>query len=239
MEFEKEDWIHDLPEKGVHIYSQVCQDGRLDYIFENVGTTNKICVEFGFNTDVLTGGSGANTANLILNKGWTGVLFDRDFENHSINLYKETLTCENISEVFKRYAIPPIFDYLSIDVDSIDLWLMKAVLSGGFRPRVMTVEYNSGFDIGTSLTLKKQGSLVGGAGYGASLLALVRAAAEFNYSLVCVESGLDLFFVDNALLADCNIPDISSFESHTKICYHGGFTQEILAEFVEYPVVDE
>ena len=234
------DWIYDLPKKGNHVHSQQGQDGLLDYIFENVGTTNKICVEFGFNADSLTGGSGANTANLILNKGWTGILFDRDFENLSINLHKEALTCENISDVFKKYAIPTVFDYLSIDVDSIDLWLMKAVLGGGFRPRVMTVEYNSCFDINTSLTLNKQGgSWGGGAGYGASLLALVRAASEFNYSLVCVEGGLDLFFVDNALLADCNIPDLSFFEKHTKICYHGGFTPEILSKFVEYPEMVE
>ena len=110
------DWIYDLPKKGNHVHSQQGQDGLLDYIFENVGTTNKICVEFGFNADSLTGGSGANTANLILNKGWTGILFDRDFENLSINLHKEALTCENISDVFKKYAIPTVFDYLSIDV---------------------------------------------------------------------------------------------------------------------------
>ena len=230
------DWIYQLQKKGNHIYSQGGQDGLLDFIFENIGTTNKICVEFGFNADVLTGGSGANTANLILNKGWNGILFDIEFENLTINLHKENLTCENISEVFKRYDIPAIFDYLSIDVDSIDLWLMKAVLDGGFRPRVLTVEYNACFDINTSLTLNKQGgSWGGGAGYGASLLALSRVASEHNYSLACVESGLDLFFIDNGLLEGCDIPDLLLFEKFTKICYHGGFSEDCLAKFVEYP----
>ena len=29
-----------------------------------------------------------------------------------------------------------------IDIDSYDIWLFKALVTGGFRPRVLTVEYN-------------------------------------------------------------------------------------------------
>ena len=34
-------------------------------------------------------------------------------------------------------------DYISIDVDSTDVWLMHALLSGGYAPRVLSIEFNA------------------------------------------------------------------------------------------------
>ena len=65
-----------LNDVGFRIYSQHEEDGILLFIFSIVGTTNKQCVE-------ICSGDGieCNTANLILNHRWIGILFDGNQDN--------------------------------------------------------------------------------------------------------------------------------------------------------------
>jgi len=120
-------WIEKIYGNLKKMYSQSVQDGIIENIFKNIGTTNKFCVEFGFNSTTLEGGSGSNTANLILNEGWEALLLDGSNSNPEINLHQVFLTPENIVETFNKYNVPKDLDYLSIDVDSIDLWLLKFI----------------------------------------------------------------------------------------------------------------
>jgi hypothetical protein len=110
-------------------YSQSYQDVLLDEIFKNIGTKNipPFCVEFGFNSGSFTEGTGTNVANLVLNKNWNCLLLDGDNENADINLHKHLLTSGNISEIFRAYNAPKVPEYISIDVDSTDLWLFRAL----------------------------------------------------------------------------------------------------------------
>ena len=40
-------WIKDIKRNEKQVYSQNGEDGALEYIFQNIGTSNKIYVEFG------------------------------------------------------------------------------------------------------------------------------------------------------------------------------------------------
>ena len=40
-------WIKDIKRNEKQVYSQNGEDGVLEYIFQNIGTSNKIYVEFG------------------------------------------------------------------------------------------------------------------------------------------------------------------------------------------------
>lgn len=226
--------LQKLPLK--RIFAQGCQDGIIEFIFQNIGVKNKFCVEFGFNAAVLTGGSGANTANLILNNGWTGLMLDGDNENLDINLHKEMLSMENIGGVFKKYSVPQEPDYVSIDVDSVDLWLFKGMLLSGYRPRLVSVEYNINFPITESVTVK-QGTVYSPAdgAYGASLLALNTVAEEFDYSLVCVDRCYDAFFVRGDLAPRTAV---SSFTAAVGAQMHAVPSKQRIASFVEYPSLD-
>ena len=53
------------------MYSQNKEDGVLDYIFDNVGTTDKYYVEFG-----TANGDEVNTRKLYELSGWDGLLMD-------------------------------------------------------------------------------------------------------------------------------------------------------------------
>ncbi len=194
-------WISELNSKHGRKYSQAGQDGLVEFVFQNIGTTNKFCVEFGFNTDPSGGRDGSNTARLVFEDGWEALLLDGYAEGDpAINFHKQLLTYENIGPVFKKYNVPTEPDYVSIDVDGIDLWLLKGILEAGYRPRLISVEYNCAFPPGIMATLKNEiHHWENDAVYGASLSALSNVAQEFGYKLVVIESGLDLFFLRNDL----------------------------------------
>ena len=60
-----------LKEVGFKVYSEFEEDGMLLYIFAVIGTTNKRVVEI-----CAGGGIECMAANLIVNHGWEGLLFD-------------------------------------------------------------------------------------------------------------------------------------------------------------------
>lgn len=232
-------WMSDIHEHAKKVYSQVGQDGIIEYIFKNIGTTTKYCVEFGFDCTDLMGGEGAagsNVARLVLENEWGALLLDADHENPEIKLHKERLTPENILDVFKKYYAPKLIDYISIDVDSIDLWLFRALLAGNFRPRLVSVEYNANFPVDVSMTVKPDTTWQNmDAVYGASLFALVKVAEEFDYSLVAAIKHFDLFFVRKDLLGELQAPKVSSFEQFTGLATHAKPSRERSDCFVEYP----
>ncbi len=63
---------------------------------------------------------------------------DGGFEVPEINLHKHMITSENIISLFDLYNVPLEMDYLSIDLDSIDIYIFKTVISSKkYRPRVI------------------------------------------------------------------------------------------------------
>ena len=215
------EWPLKIEKHAKRIFSQGNQDGVLQYIFQNIGTTNKSCVEFGFNSATLTGGSGPNVGNLVKNMGWNCLLLDGNYENKAINLHKAFLTSENLCDILASHNVPLEPDYVSIDVDSCDLWLFQALLTN-YRPRVVSVEYNSHFPIGHAITFPNDPSLLYGKDrvYGASLNALNMVATENKYKLVHVEKYLDAFFVREDLLTNCKCPPFQLFAKYTQLCAH-------------------
>ena len=116
-----------------------------------IGTTNEYFVEIGFDASSYEGGTGANTWQFHLD-GWDGVLIDGQHENASINLHKAHVTPGNVASLLRRFNVPDEPDYISLDVDTTDVWILEQILDT-FRPRVVTVEYNSNFGDGEDSAL--------------------------------------------------------------------------------------
>ena len=193
--------------------SQVGQARILAKLFGALGPGNRTFAELGFNTDEQCVGSGANTCGLW-RAGWTGTLIDGAHENTSINLHRAFITSKGVPQLLRRLRVPRRVDYLSIDLDSFDLWIFKAILASRYRPRVVSCEYNSNIRWEYALTYpdpavhnpnplalddRIQRGALGQARHGcfvgASARALVLAAAEHNYTAVAAATPLDLFFV--------------------------------------------
>ncbi len=205
-------WVSELPFYKKKVYSSGEQDGYLEWIFANITPTNKKFVEFGFNSKDFT--ATTPNARLLFENGWSGVFFDSEYSNPEINLYKETLSSENIVDVFKKYDVPADLDYLSIDVDSIDLWLLDAALSG-YRPKVVSVEFNSNVPVHRAITFAEDDTSAffnNDKIYGASLKAMYLVARKHNYRLVGVADNVDAFFVAQEFIADqINLPELGDF----------------------------
>lgn len=203
---------------SAHGTSQGSQDALLKKIFHAVGTTNRYFVEFGFNAPSFEEGSGANTQELW-KQGWRGLLLDGGRSNATINLVQTYIKSTNIVHTFQENGVPIELDYLSVDIDSADLWVLRSILSI-YRPRVMTVEFNSNYDFhgphasaitfhdpSTMPTLNGRASWNGTCFFGTSARAILSVASAHNYELVASEAPLDVFFVRSDVWKDRRHPD--------------------------------
>lgn len=133
-------------EAGFRVYSQNDEDGILHLIFSIVGAEG-LAVEIGCGD-----GRENNTTNLIVNQGWHALLIDADEANVSkaqrffsgnrdTHLFPPVVrvamvTAENVNEVVAGFEGE--IDLLSLDIDSIDYWVLSALTV--VNPRVIVVE---------------------------------------------------------------------------------------------------
>ena len=239
------DWIKGLNDTkfGSGSYSQSYQDELLDIVFSNIGTANSppFCVEFGFNSRSLTGGSGANTASLVLKGNWDSLLLDGDNENPEINLHRHFLDSSNISDIFRKYNVPKQPEFISIDVDSTDLWLFDAIVKD-YKAMVFSVEYNSHYPLESAITFPNDAheKWERDRGYGASLKALTMVANKYGYSLLWVVPARDAFFIRNDLIDDGTNQICFPFEMWesctNRICHKPLRNRERASIFIDYEV---
>jgi len=177
------------------ISSESGEDGILFELFKVFNTTNKFYVEFGAED-----GTQCNTRALREHKGFNGYLFDMNYENHHINLYKHTITTDNIIDIFKQYNIPNEIDLLSVDIDSHDFYVLEKILSQ-YSPRIIVCEYNATHLPDQDKIVKKEINTFHGNYFGASILSFYRLGRKYNYSLVYAnQKGVNLFFVRDSVL---------------------------------------
>ncbi len=168
-------------------YSQNGEDGIIKIIFDKIKTTNNFCVEFGIDPNE------GNSVYLKKNK-WNCLWMDGKGDGKIVK--KEFMTAENINKLFHKYNVPMEFDLLSIDIDSNDYWIWKAIKH--YSPRVVVIEYNSSIPPNESKTIEyKPYFHPDGTNYfGASLLALKKLGASKGYTLIaCDDAGVNAFFV--------------------------------------------
>jgi hypothetical protein len=160
-------------------YSQHGEDGVLARLFDLLGSTNRVFVEFGVEV-----GLECNT-RWLREHGWTGIMMDRDHSNAAIALHRETVTAENVNRLFVKHGVPRSFDLLSIDIDGNDYWVWKAI-ARSYRPRVAVVEFNAAIptDVSVAMPYEPEFRWHGEAGIGQSLRAVRRLATRRGYCLV-------------------------------------------------------
>lgn len=192
-------------------YSQNGEDGILAEIFNRIGVTNKLFVEFGVGD-----GLENNTAYLLI-KGWNGVWIEANqksidsikakfgalIETSRLTLLNSFITAENIEPLLTSAAVPREFDLLSIDIDGNDYWVWKAIER--FQPRVVMIEYNALFtpDVKWIMQYNPGAKWPRTTYFGASLKSLELLGREKGYELVCCNfTGVNAFFVQRDLIRD-------------------------------------
>lgn len=211
---------------GFRVHSQHEEDGILLYIFSIIGTTNKRCVEIGAGD-----GLECNTANLIINHRWIGLLCDGDERNvrkanrfyatnHDTKFWppvviKEWITKRTVNgAIMEQGGFKGEIDLLSLDLDGIDYWAWNEISC--ISPRVVVLEFNHLWGPDASVTIPYRDDFVaeftrhGSDFAGASLNAFVKLGKKKGYRLVGTNAiATNAFFVRNDISCDW-LPEIEA-----------------------------
>lgn len=204
-------------------YSQNGEDGILLYVFSLIGMGQRRCVE-------ICAGDGlqCNSANLIINHGWHGLLVDGDealiergrayYARHGDTfcfpprLLHSWITRENVNSLLRTNGFEGSIDLLSLDIDGVDYWIWDALEA--VRPRVVIAEIQCIWGEDRSVTVPYapdfRARFVDGFGIysGASLPAFVKLARRKGYRLVGVQRlGFNAVFVADGVGEDL-LPEV-------------------------------
>jgi len=204
--------------------SQNSEDGILVYIFSLIGMTNRVVLE------ICAGdGTECNAANLILNHGFRGLLFDGNAEliergrafyaahpNTRISppkLVATWITAETINDQIAGQGFAGDIDLLSLDIDGNDYWVWKALTV--VRPRVVVLEFNAscGPEVAATMSYNPdyRWEYDGSPNrFGASLSAFVKLGSAKGYRLIGIQQlGFNAFFVREDIGADL-LPEVTA-----------------------------
>jgi hypothetical protein len=188
--------------------SQNEEDGLVLALLDKAGVVNRTFVEIG------SGGTGGNSAVLAHELGWGGVMIEgskrgsavaRELfrHNRNVTVLQKMVTSDNINSLIKQAGIVGEIDFLSLDIDSIDYWLFKALdTKRTVIPRLIVAEYNAHFGPDRAVTLPDapKPAQAPKSYFGASLAALTKVANVKGYRLIlCEDSGVNAFFLRNGL----------------------------------------
>jgi len=215
---------------GFRVFSQGDEDGKIMFIFAMIGFSNGVCVDMAFASPY-----GANTTNLILNWGFTGLLVegsDLSSTQAFFNSHKDTcvfpptsvsawITAENVNELCQQNGITGEIDFFSLDMDGVDYYIWKSL--NVIEPRVVVVEYQDILGPIVSLTVPYKADFnrydIHPDFCSASLSAFVKLGREKGYRLVGINHlGYNAFFVKNGIGEDV-LPEISATScfNHPKV----------------------
>lgn len=184
------------------------EDGIILALLEATGVTTRRFIEIG------SGGSGGSAAVLAHDMGWSGLMVDASSRavnmlrhelqtNHGVAVVQRRVAPSTINALVREFGFEGEVDLLSIDVDSIEYWLMQAL--DACTARVLVLEYNAWFGPTRAVTTPVKGTPDERPVeyFGASLAALEQVAREKGYDLVlCEQHGVNAFFVRRDLAPD-------------------------------------
>ncbi len=190
-------------------YSQCGEEGIIGQVFNTMGTTNLFAVDIG-------AGDGWNLSNVraMINRGWKALLIDGK-ETPSDGVVRALVTAENVDQLLDDNGAPDEPDFMSLDIDGIDWWVLNATRR---RPRLMLVEFNGALPRGKAITVPYDPHFRhdGTTYYGASFAAFVKLGHQRGYVPLCQIQEQNLFLIRRDCLGTDEEPKVD-YEPRT---YH-------------------
>ena len=189
-------WISEIGDHPMRKYSQYSEEGYLQFIFKNIGTTNKFLVDIGANN-----GTYLSNTKQFRNEGWTGVLIDgQEFPG----IHKHFVTVENVNRLLRQYGTPEDFDLLSLDIDGNDYWVLNQILTQ-FKPRVIISEYNAEFVDSRAIEYDPEFHFKATDYYGYTFEAGLKLAEKFGYKVVFQNANLNMYYIRKDVVGNVEI----------------------------------
>lgn len=195
-------------------FSQNGEDGILDLLRRQLLNSNRYFIEIG-----AANGIENNTAWLVVAEKYNGLLIEgnsvlmerarRMLVRYSIGAecHNMFVTQKNVNSL-KSQAFHHDPDVFSLDIDGNDYYIAKAMLDGGFRPKIIVVEYNSVFGPERSMTIEYSDNFSFKKAhstqlyYGVSITGWRNFFERYKYRFVTVDrNGVNGFFVDPAVFS--------------------------------------
>jgi hypothetical protein len=198
-----------IRDAGFRVYSQFEEDGIILYVLAMIGFKSRRVVEMCCGT-----GNECMSANLILNHGFEGFLFDgsldciqrakeffankKDCLLFSPTLTQAWITAEDVNDLISNAGCTGEVDLLSLDLDGNDYWIMRAIKA--INPRLIIAECNDFIPSDRSITIPYDPNFsVSNWDYiGTSLLAMQRLCRQRGYRMIGAHRhGFNVLFLRN------------------------------------------
>mgnify|MGYP003109090715 FL=1 len=178
-------------------FSQNGEDGILEYLIQF--TNKKSFLEIGWGNGTVN-----NCRNLHERHGFSGTGIDslpQKHEHSRVQFVRKHLTIDDAEFCTKLEGLSPAV--FSIDIDSIDFHLLRAMLELKFRPDIIVHEYQSIWPIEYSKVRKLDASFERTFNYGASLSAYKKLLTKHYYTFVtCDSMGVNAFWIRDGIPFD-------------------------------------
>src|SRR5262245_7040815 len=212
-ELKRERSKNPLVKNGAKYFSQNDEDGMTLEIVRRIGTKNGIALEFG------VGDGLENNSIILLLAGWKvlwigGEDIKLTLPHNCKNLAftRSWVTKENCIALavalLQRFGVSDV-DFLSIDLDGNDIYILEEVLKYGLRPSIICVEYNGKFPPPIRWQIEYNPSFNWDFSdyQGASIQSFIDLTERYSYFLVgCNITGVNAYFVRSELKP--HFPDV-------------------------------
>ena len=203
----KKSKINDLSEIEYKVFSQWGEDGIIDWITSKLKDIPNSFLEIGTENY-----NESNTRYLLQNKNWTGYLIEgnkkaveeikknRIFWKYNLTVKNAFINSTNINQILKKIKIPKKIGLLSIDIDSVDYWVLKELKY--VIPVIIVCEFNPLFGEKKLVTVPNKKKFIrteehfSNLYYGASIKAFQSLLKKNGYIFIGTNTaGNNAFFI--------------------------------------------
>lgn len=199
--------ISNLKDVEFKVFSQWGEDGIIEWLISKLKKIPEVFLEIGTEDYVES-----NTRFLLQNRNWDGYLIEANNEDvkkikkkkffwkHNLKISNLFINKENINKELVKMKIPKKIGLLSIDIDSIDYWVLKEI--NKIDPVIIICEFNPLFGEKKEITVRYKKKFIrkdehySNLFYGASIQAYIELLNSRNYKFIGTNSaGNNAFFI--------------------------------------------